>query len=59
MRGGRAARRDDRGGAQLAPANEFINGTEQALMELLELNPTGISKKPPTWRLAQAVGGSM
>ena len=39
MRGGRAARRDDRRGPQLVPANEFIDGTEQALMELLELNP--------------------
>ena len=39
MRGGRAARRDDGGGPQLVPENEFIDGTEQALMELLELNP--------------------
>jgi len=39
MRGGRAARRDDRDGPQMVPANEFIDGTEQALMELLELNP--------------------
>ncbi|HYL11805.1 MAG TPA: hypothetical protein VEV41_02150 [Terriglobales bacterium] len=39
IRGGRAAHRDDGGGPQLVPANEFIDGTEQALMELLELNP--------------------
>jgi hypothetical protein len=39
LRGGRAARSDDRGIPQLVPANEFIEGTEQALMELLELNP--------------------
>ena len=39
MRGGRAARRDDRDGPQMVPANEFIDGTEQALMELLVRNP--------------------
>ena len=39
MRGGRQARRGDRGSPELVPADEFIDGTEQALMELLELNP--------------------
>jgi hypothetical protein len=39
MRGRSATRCDDRGDSRLVPANEFIEGTEQALMELVELNP--------------------
>jgi hypothetical protein len=39
VRGGGVTRLDHRGAAQLLPANDFIEGTEQALMELLECNP--------------------